>query len=63
MTVLGSVKEQIVSHEKHEAEIVKKYGIPANVDSAAILQIVKDMSWNLVDPQYSPDEIKRDAGC
>lgn len=58
---IESVKKQIVSHEMQEAEIAKKYGIPGNADSAAILQTVKDISWNSMDPQYSPDEFKRDA--
>ncbi len=58
---IEGVKKQIVSHEMQEAEIAKKYGIPGNVDSAAILQTVKDISWSSVDPQYSPDEFKRDA--
>ncbi|KAK0235126.1 hypothetical protein EDD85DRAFT_954645 [Armillaria nabsnona] len=62
VTDIKSVMEQIASHERQEAEIAKKYGIPGNTDSAAILQTVKDMSWNSVEsPQYSPDGFRRDS--
>ncbi|KAK0235116.1 caspase domain-containing protein [Armillaria nabsnona] len=44
-----------------EAEIAKKYGIPRNIDSPAILQTVKDMAWNPMESQYPLNEIVRDA--
>ncbi|KAK0235117.1 hypothetical protein EDD85DRAFT_841921 [Armillaria nabsnona] len=34
-----------------KVDIVKKYGMPGNVDSATILQTVKDLACNSVDPQ------------
>ncbi len=43
-----------------EVDIVKKYGMPGNIDSATILQTVKDMACNSADPQYSL-EIVQDA--
>ncbi|KAK0444288.1 uncharacterized protein EV420DRAFT_1648980 [Desarmillaria tabescens] len=61
MTEIENVKEQIVSYEALEAKIVKKYRIPGNVDSAVILQTVKDMAWNSADSQYPHDEIVWDA--
>ncbi|PBK89062.1 hypothetical protein ARMGADRAFT_970782 [Armillaria gallica] len=58
---IESIEQQIVSHKMQEARIAKKYGIPGNVGSTAILQTVKDISRNSMDPRYSPDEFKRDA--
>ncbi|KAK0444287.1 uncharacterized protein EV420DRAFT_1768397 [Desarmillaria tabescens] len=61
MTEIESVQERIASHEKQEAKIARKYGIPGNVDSAAILQAVKDKAWNSVDSQHPHDELLHDA--
>ncbi|KAK0437883.1 caspase domain-containing protein [Armillaria borealis] len=57
---IKNVKERIVCYEMQEVDIVKKYGMPGNIDSATILQTVKDMVCDSADPQYSL-EIVRDA--